>query len=712
MASSSSTIIAAQTNDRHYARLRQLGILDDCYVTSCDYEDDEENKEEKESRKRVVSLCRVDCYDNRLRRALYDAWKKDTEHAPAPLALISFLFNDDSISIQQFRKLVQAAKKRYVKDDERMLFEKPLETLSNRRRLFILLNEPETYDARDRFELLLDVWNLISEKEFQSALAHLSPKSGADLLYEILSAEPLKAEQLSNAFIDAFEGKQKEPLQRALQTTSARLALLARQTAKSSKRRNPQASNDYEEAVKTIDSIVAQRLAIAVHKYVGGASQVLGGENAESVRAAALLDLLIDRVENIYEQNFRNETSFRGSMTNENAMLVSLVAIYRGKVCLANSTDNRSVFEWKIDENGYPQLSMPPSMHETLERCLVDSPARFVVGVVSLNDPKMAHANGFIIDKRDKSVELFEPHGSQIMQSLGDQLKIADFYAAFADYFRSNFPRDIKSIFTPADAWCPLASFQTLQEQEIDQSSITDPRGFCVAWTLWWIDFRLRNADSTLSRSELMRAALARMRALSSSNGLSMTDYIRNYANRIVEERDIILRDRLADTFEAEEVDRILQLSREREMLLNTIERGNAESAALCTASNTTDAPFSNDVDRQFFCVNLAAHLSIARNKLNDVETILTDIFRKNRVRSAETGLDYARRREKIFSALGVPYRRDERHQEYQTVVDSATDEVQRAKNISTQYSMNAFENGMFSTIQNEIKDFTETQWN
>jgi hypothetical protein len=81
----------------------------------------------------------------------------------------------------------------------------------------------------------------------------------------------------------------------------------------------------------------------------------------------------------------------------------------------------------------------------------------------------------------------------------------------------------IKKFYKPID-YCPLdKSFQRLQSLEKKQQG--DPRGFCMWWSLWYLDLRLANAHH--SREEIVEASSNIFSNKELIN--SMTDFIRGY---------------------------------------------------------------------------------------------------------------------------------------------------------------------------------------
>lgn len=148
---------------------------------------------------------------------------------------------------------------------------------------------------------------------------------------------------------------------------------------------------------------------------------------------------------------------------------------------------------------------------------------RFIVGTILLWDiEKGAHANSFLLDLNEMTVEIFEPNGYSYIahqNTYDDQ----EYRKALTHYFGKKFGR-VRLIFV--DEFCPRFSFQTIQHMRkkdgIEAVQQFDPVGFCQAWSVWWITYRLKNPNKT--REELVRKAFTYF------SDRNMTRFIRHYA--------------------------------------------------------------------------------------------------------------------------------------------------------------------------------------
>jgi hypothetical protein len=120
------------------------------------------------------------------------------------------------------------------------------------------------------------------------------------------------------------------------------------------------------------------------------------------------------------------------------------------------------------------------------ENCLKNHNVRFIIGLITrYNKNNYVHSNSYLYDKEDNSLEVFEPHGTNVNPTTPKYQKdIRDHFSKLG----------IENIYF-SDDFCPINSFQNIQSGETDKK-IGDPSGFCGAWSLWWLNYRLANANS------------------------------------------------------------------------------------------------------------------------------------------------------------------------------------------------------------------------
>lgn len=208
-----------------------------------------------------------------------------------------------------------------------------------------------------------------------------------------------------------------------------------------------------------------------------------------------------------------------------------------------------------------------PNLFDTLTRIFACAAQgrRFAILPLMLRRPIIesggeygGHVNMLIVDTKLKTIERFEPHGSsldyivddikknilnaktlRLRQHWQDQLKhverarpmynsecqVNDQIQQLADYALQGYT------YIPPLELCPLQGFQYTQELEVIQNRAGDLAGkkvgFCVAWSYWYADLRLRYPD--IPPKQLIERA---MRELKNNQGKkTLTEYIVSFAS-------------------------------------------------------------------------------------------------------------------------------------------------------------------------------------
>jgi hypothetical protein len=261
------------------------------------------------------------------------------------------------------------------------------------------------------------------------------------------------------------------------------------------------------------------------------------------MRKKANLDLL--------EKPLVSETSFMGDTLTELAGWIHILKEY-SDVCMPVTG---LIWTCTFDEAGKctRELIVPERFIDRFLECQTNPNVRFMFGNIELRYPNSTadltgpHSNAILYDKSDNSVEIFEPVGKK--PAHGTTWYDEDiFHEDISKFFRQQL--DVKNVYT---GFCPAASFQMIQSLE-DVFLETDPMGFCNAWTLWWLDFRLANADIDMSREELAEEAIDMLK----TKPKYFTTFIRNYAEFIIQERTKIIMEAYDRLNESEEGQKLL----------------------------------------------------------------------------------------------------------------------------------------------------------
>jgi len=131
------------------------------------------------------------------------------------------------------------------------------------------------------------------------------------------------------------------------------------------------------------------------------------------------------------------------------------------------------------------------------------------------------HANILIYDFNRMTIERFDPYGDTVYfdKKLDEILEEELTWNTGFKYLK------------PSD-YMPVSGFQTISDElnPLNQKS-GDFGGFCLAWCTWYLEHRIKN--SKIDQKDLVKKLIKKM----SSMDISFMEYIRNYANKLNEER-------------------------------------------------------------------------------------------------------------------------------------------------------------------------------
>lgn len=171
-----------------------------------------------------------------------------------------------------------------------------------------------------------------------------------------------------------------------------------------------------------------------------------------------------------------------------------------------------------------------PVNFETIFKQQLKSNKQFIIIPLGIEYYNYTHANYLIYDSKTNEIERFEPNGSHNPNKLNYNPLLLDSLLAFK--FKSI--NDITYI--GPRSFLPKIGFQRLDTYEkYTHSKISDPKGFCAVWSIWYVDMRLQNP--TISRLQLVEKIIRYIKL----NNISFRQLIRNYAELLTKYRDTIL---------------------------------------------------------------------------------------------------------------------------------------------------------------------------
>jgi hypothetical protein len=187
-----------------------------------------------------------------------------------------------------------------------------------------------------------------------------------------------------------------------------------------------------------------------------------------------------------------------------------------GKINVRATMWSQTSLEWdEVTE----KFNVPPGLWQSVKDCL-EKGSQFVVMPMGFRCASVSgHANFLIYNTKTKEMERFEPNGLLDFSKCFTNTKMIP---QLIDLFNKNVKKDmIQKFYEPLD-FCPAASFQSIQGGERQEDKTE--KGFCLSWSTWYADTRLRNPNK--SRKQVVDMSLAALR----NNPYSFTKFIRSFS--------------------------------------------------------------------------------------------------------------------------------------------------------------------------------------
>lgn len=155
--------------------------------------------------------------------------------------------------------------------------------------------------------------------------------------------------------------------------------------------------------------------------------------------------------------------------------------------------------------------------------CLNNEKIRFMVGIVGIV-VNSGHANAIFIDKTNKKIELFEPHGSdfefELINTINELLQKA-FSTLLPDY-----------TFVPSTTICPFLGPQSKSKDK-----------YCLTWSMLYLKYRLKYPE--MNPTILLHSLDEKIVKIS-----SRTKFIENFGEKLVQYKDKYLKEKNFSTWD------------------------------------------------------------------------------------------------------------------------------------------------------------------
>lgn len=181
----------------------------------------------------------------------------------------------------------------------------------------------------------------------------------------------------------------------------------------------------------------------------------------------------------------------------------------------------------------YQKIFYPTYFDNLIEKQMKDS--KYIVIPIGIETSVGSHANILFWDIDKKTIERFEPNGSNYPMGLNYNPTLLD------TLIESKFKQfDDTITYLPPYKFLPPIGFQLLESLETDRcKKIGDPNGFCGVWCIWWVYQRMINIMNY--NLQLNNIADEMIRYIKYDN-MSFKTIIRNFSKKITELRDMHLK--------------------------------------------------------------------------------------------------------------------------------------------------------------------------
>jgi hypothetical protein len=172
------------------------------------------------------------------------------------------------------------------------------------------------------------------------------------------------------------------------------------------------------------------------------------------------------------------------------------------------------------------------------QKCLMSNDIRFIFFKLTLIVSALGtHANIIIYDKETGTLERFEPYGITPYldtDELDNMLEVK--LGAFLKSYNKNF-----RYYAPKDLFDGI-SFQIFSNDTSNKAKkMGDPIGFCLAWTFWYLEMRIKNPS--IEPKTLIDKAQTKIKGTTKKEYRHQIfiDFIRNYATNLDKDKNKIM---------------------------------------------------------------------------------------------------------------------------------------------------------------------------
>jgi len=196
---------------------------------------------------------------------------------------------------------------------------------------------------------------------------------------------------------------------------------------------------------------------------------------------------------------------------------------------------NQHLFQYEIIWI-YQKIFFPPDFElYFLQKLRQTTHFIFPISIILSNGN---HSNALIYHVAEKKLERFEPHGSGYPSQFNYNPDLLDenIEKYFIKILENYYGEKISFVYLTPKKYLPKIGFQIFDNADISfNKNIGDIDGFCTAWCIWFLDYRLKYV--TLPIFKLVRRLIKLIRL----SNYSFRSLIRNYCLNVTHLRDTYL---------------------------------------------------------------------------------------------------------------------------------------------------------------------------
>lgn len=255
-------------------------------------------------------------------------------------------------------------------------------------------------------------------------------------------------------------------------------------------------------------------------------------------------------------QKYQHQTKFTATMMDIIIYFVYLSKKYKNLYIpkIYNPMDTREDYPWVINYEK-DKMDIHPNLNMVINN--IRREKKYDYGLLFLgqtlnNDLK--HANILLYDFKNLTIERFEPYGNDGIESEIDEILEEELtWNTGLKYLK---PQD----------YLPRPGYQLLSnENNIYNQKVGDFGGFCLGWCIWYVEHRLKN--NKIDVITLNKKTLEKLLRLDDS----LNEFIRNYSNKLFDEKYKILKKICPDNkcIKEKEISNLVLSSEEQDKIFN-----------------------------------------------------------------------------------------------------------------------------------------------